>query len=187
MVGEKNGDSGVLETGAANLTYIDGLHSLRGIGFYGIRPPGSGPAPTFTADAGQRQIVWQVHGSDENNSGNNGTIAAALQLASAEVMSVETIGEDDQIALDDEGIRRMKEELANEHWVVASVFVKGLDDIGHAIVVTSYDEAEDKFTFWNPWTNGGRTFTGTDITNSTIKLSNNGSKRVLAYIHICTH
>ena len=93
MVGEHNGGDGALSVTPALLSITSDVHSFGGVLFYGETSTGA-----LTADAGQREIVIDVHGDDDNHSGSNANKVKALQLASINDMDVGTWG--DRIALD---------------------------------------------------------------------------------------
>jgi hypothetical protein len=161
-VGINNSDSVGLPIGVATLIDEDGRHSYDTVKFYGEKP-----GSIYTADVGQRHIVLQVHGSDENITGNNNAIEIGLQLASARVMSVGTIGDGTPLTV--ANVSRLKSELDENRWVVANVY-KNIGGIGHSVVIKSYNHVTDVYVYWDPWTNETGWFSGTDINNSTIRL-----------------
>lgn len=163
MVGEHNGGAGALDTGASLLTYSDGLRTYDGTKFFG---------QTYslqnTCDTGQRQIVINIFGDDHNNAGNAYQIEQALQFASKNNMTIDTLGTNTVYGLTASNINTTKDELANGRWVVGNVFSSV--GIGHAIVIQSFDTTNNWYTFWDPWTDSVNTFSTYQLENDSIEI-----------------
>lgn len=179
MVGEHNGGSGSLETGASLLDDQNDVHAFDNALFYGQRSNGK------TVDAGQRQIVVAIHGDDGNYSGDNEDREQALQLASRLAMDIGTIGNGTR--LDDADIATMHNELNAGRWVLGTLF-SPYDDTGHCIVIKSYDENTGKYDYWDPWNNQEDDFTHSELERSEIQMAyefaNTGDCR-LAWVQYC--
>ncbi len=89
-----------------------------------------------------------VKGSDENLAGSILDVENALQVASANNMSIDTIGGSGLNILD---IGLLNIELANGRYVVGDVFTSD-GTIGHAIVIKNYNSTTGKYTYWDPAT-----------------------------------
>lgn len=179
MVGEHNGGSGSLETGASLLDDQNDVHAFDNALFYGQRSNGR------TVDAGQRQIVVAIHGDDGNYSGDNEDREQALQLASRWNMEIGTIGNGTR--LNDTDIATMHNELNAGRWVLGTLF-SPYDDTGHCIVIQSYNAEEDEYTYWDPWNNKTSTFSQSELERSEIqmvyRIANTGDCR-LAWVQYC--
>ena len=179
MVGEHNGGSGSLETGASLLDDQNDVHAFDNALFYGQRSNGK------TVDAGQRQIVVAIHGDDGNYSGDNEDREQALQLASRLDMDIGTIGNGTR--LNDTDIATMHNELNAGRWVLGTLF-SPYDDTGHCIVIKSYDENTGKYDYWDPWNNQEDDFTHSELERSEIQMeyefANTGDCR-LAWVQYC--
>jgi hypothetical protein len=178
-VGTYNYRSEVLDTGAANLAFLDGLHSYGGVDFYGFRP-----GLVYTVDAGQRQIVWEAHGSDENRGGNSYAIRAGLRLASLNNGEIGTINHYTGNSID-EIVACMNDELDAGFWVVADVFDVSSGS-GHSVVVKSCNADYSVYTYWDPWANEDGQFTDDDIDGEVIQLLTDSiGNRALRRVHFC--
>ena len=179
MVGEHNGGSGSLETGASLLDDQNDVHAFDNALFYGQRYNGK------TVDAGQRQIVVAIHGDDGNHSGTNESIEQALQLASKGHMTIGTIGHNTYFT--DEDIATMHNELNAGRWVIGNVFIEGSSS-GHSIVIQSYDAVKDEYSYWDPWDNQTSTFSRSAFKQNKIQMAyniaNTGYHR-LAWVQYC--
>ena len=178
MVGEHNGGSGALGTGATLLTYNDGLLTYNGIKYFGQTS-----SLQNTCDTGQRQIVVDVHGDDESEGGSNADKEQALQFASKNSMSIDTLGSIFGTGLSNSNINTMKNELANGRWVIGNVFTAS--GSGHSIVIQSFNSSTNVYTYWDPWTNSIGTFTSTQLENDTIRLTSSSADRELSWIQYC--
>lgn len=179
MVGEHNGGDGALNRTPALLTHTieDGdLHSYNWVLFYGETSEGD-----ITADGGQREIVVKVRGNDGNHFGSNDYIEEALQIASFRDMNIDTLG---TVSLTTQDITSMNSELSAGRWVVGTVFVSGAEH-SHAIVIQSYDTTTQRYTFWDPWTDGSGTFSMTQLLNNTIHIAPGTENYILACIQYC--
>ena len=179
MVGEHNGGSGALGTGGTVLANTVGIHSYGGEEFYGETYSG-----TITADAGQRQIVVAVKGSDANNSGDNSEKEEALELAALDSVTVSSLG-NGRSGLTAANKTTMNNDLNSGLWIIGNVFTNDDDWSGHSVVIRSYNSSTQVYTFWDPWTNTIGTFTKTQLDNSTIHTVSSTTNRVLAWIQRC--
>lgn len=175
MVGEHNGGSGALRTGAEVLTDTGGLHQNEGKKYYGETPDS-----TYTADAGQREIVVAVHGDDADRAGNTAAIEYGLQLASFQSMTIATLGGN---SVSEAEIATINRELTAGRWIVAGVFGAGV--IGHGIVLQSYAAHENIYAFWDPWDQSEGSFTRADLLNGTIRLKFGDADRRLTWALYC--
>lgn len=178
-VGEHNGGSGALNTGSAVLVNTVGLHTYSNEKFFGANPNGS-----ITVDAGQRQIVVAVHGSDANNTGGNDAKEVALELSARNDVTVKTLGLG-RLGLSALNKSTMNNDLSDGRWIVGNVFTDDSDWSGHSIVIQSYNSSTQVYTYWDPWTNTIGTFTKTQLNNDTIHLTTSTTDRVLAWIQRC--
>ena len=178
MVGEHNGGSGKLGTGATLLTHDDGLLTYDGTKYFGQTP-----SLQYTCDTGQRQIVVDVHGSDESKGGTNADVEQALQFASKNSMSIDTLGSALGTGLSNSNINTMKNELANGRWVVGNVFTSS--GSGHSIVIQSFDPSTNYYTYWDPWINFTGTFSSEDLEAGTIRLTSSELNRELLWVQYC--
>ena len=176
MVGEHNGGDGALSVTPALLTIKAGVHSWGGELFYGETSTGD-----LTADGGQREIVIDVHGDDDNHPGSNDDKEKALQLASIKDMDVGTWG---TRSLSTANITAMNNELAAGRWVIGNIFTNN-GRSGHSIVIRSYDTTKQIYTFWEPWTDSDGTFTRTQLLNNTIHTASNMADYTLACVQYC--
>ena len=167
MVGEHNGGSGALNTGAVVLTNTDNLQSFQGVPLYGRNS-----SLQATADAGQRQIVMAAYGDDGNHSGNGERIENAMKLASLNPLSAWTRGTIDGSPISQADINHMNAQLALGRYVVASLRAD-LMPMNHAIVIQSFNPATNEYTYHDPRTDGLHTFTTADLLNGAIHLANN--------------
>ena len=179
MVGEHNGGSGALGTGGTVLANTVGIHSYGGEEFYDETYSG-----TITADAGQRQIVVAVKGSDANNSGDNSEKEEALELAALDSVTVSSLG-NGRSGLTAANKTTMNNDLNSGLWIIGNVFTNDDDWSGHSVVIRSYNSSTQVYTFWDPWTNTIGTFTKTQLDNSTIHTVSSTTNRVLAWIQRC--
>lgn len=134
-----NAESTILSTGAIELVNSDGLHGP----YYGIMYNG-----TYTADAGQREIVYNEYGNDENHGASElSQIESALFWASDETVSTFVIGNGTT------ALSTLRNELTNGRWVVGalSTWVDPLSTSRHAVVFTTYNAADQTYSFWDPW------------------------------------
>ena len=159
MVGVHNGGNG-LNSGVDILINTTGLHSFRGNLFFG-----QNSQLQYTADTGQRQIAIAIHGNDENNSGNTANMTAALQFVTSNEMNVGVKGDGSLSSLD---IDFLNDELAAGRWVVGNVFPE--TGIGHSVVIQSFDVSNERYTYYDPWTNGVRYFTRNELLSNSIRL-----------------
>jgi len=177
LVGVHNDVSG-LPTGAAVLTDVGGLHSWNSTPFYGMNGAGQ-----YTADAGQRGIVYAIKGSDEDLCGNNTERETALQLASLNTMTVGTWGNGTLSSTD---IANMNYELTHGRWVIANVYPTSNPNlIGHSVVLTSVNLSTQVYSFWDPWTNTTGSFTKNNILNNTIIVLCDSVARTLKWVQYC--
>lgn len=177
IVGVHNDVSG-LPTGAAVLTNVGGLHSWNSTPFYGMDGAGQ-----YTADAGQRGIVYAIKHSDADLTGNNTEKEDALQLASLNTMTVGTWGNGTLSSTD---IANMNYELTHGRWVIANVFpTSNLNIDGHSVVLTSVNLSTQVYSFWDPWTNTTGSFTKNNILNNTIVVLYNSTERTLRWVQYC--
>jgi|GEM_PF-2629009 len=185
MVGEHNGGSGALNTGASRLAHEDGLYSYVPLGSI-IPIPFYGEDSYFGkwADAGQRQIVLNVKGTDADVGATSTTeVESALQLASYNTMNVGTLGASNGTGLNSSEISAMKSDLANGLWIVGIITDGNID---HAIVITSYISQIDTYLFWDPATgNHGYGFSGTELANGTITLPLANGYFSLLFVQYC--
>jgi hypothetical protein len=180
MVGERSGGNGALNVGATALTNTGDRHSFGANLFFGQNGAGN-----FTADAGQRQIVWARYSNDNNNGGTTADKEAALQLASFRTMTVDTIGAQNDNRITDAQIITLRNELTAGRWVVGST-IRTAGGTGHSIVVRTYTAATDTYGYWDPWTNTTGTFTGANLTGNAIRLvSDTTNNRTLRFFHRC--
>ncbi len=177
MVGEHNGGSGALDTGFAVLTYTDGLHSYDGEDFYG-----QNLSMQYIVDAGQRQILLEIYGNDTSHNGTNENKERALELAASTEVITETLGNEIS-GLNNYEIKDMDDDLSDNLWVVGSVFTE--DGDGHSIVIRSYDSSDQKYYYWDPWTNKTGTFTKSELDNDTIRMAWSSTYRALTYVQRC--
>ncbi len=179
MVGEHNGGNGALSTGGAVLTNASGIHSYGGNEFYGETYSG-----TITADAGQRQIVVAVKGSDANTGGGNVDKEQALELAALNSVTVSSLG-NGRSGLTTSNKTTMNSDLNSGLWIIGNVFTDDDNWSGHSIVIRSYNSSTQVYTFWDPWTDTVGTFTKTQLDNNTIHTISTSTDRVLAWIQRC--
>ena len=60
------------------------------------------------------------------------------------------------------------DELAAGRWVVGNVFPE--TGIGHSVVIQSFDVSNERYTYYDPWTNGVRYFTRNELLSNSIRL-----------------
>lgn len=179
MVGEHNGGSGKLNSGATQLTNTEGLHSYDGTDFYGLTP-----FLNPTCDTGQIEIVVNVHRDDSNQSGTADEIERALQFASQNNMEIETYGfGTGGISPYHKGV--LNDELSNGRWVVANTFPLNDNINGHSIVIKSYDSELGVYTYWDPWTNLNEEFTVDELMMGTIGSMEYSPNRRILNFQIC--
>ncbi len=176
MVGEHNGGDGALNKIPVNPTYTTGMHSYGSNLFYGETSNGN-----LTVDGGQRQIVIAVHGDDGNNSGNNNAKEMAIQIAAKANMDIGTWG---NASLSEANIISMNNELSSGRWVIGNIFTT-ITWSGHSIVIQTYNESTQEYSYWDPWTNTGGKFTRTELLNNTIKMFYDTEGRTLAWVQFC--
>lgn len=176
MVGEHNGQSGALNTGATVLTIQSNVHSYGGKLFYGENSNSQ-----LTVDSGQHQINVYIHGDDGNHSGNNKNKEDALQFASLNTMTIGTWG---NRSLSIAQIDLMNNELTSGRWVIGNVFTN-TGWSGHSVVIKSYNTTTEIYTFWDPWTDSEGYFTRTQLFNNTIHTVSSNSDRTLAWVQYC--
>lgn len=181
MVGEHNGGSGSLNTGATLLSNTEGKLTYNNKPFFGETSTGA-----YTVDSGQRQIVVAIHGDDGNHTGSSANIDTALEMAAANSVTIGTVGQAGRVLTSDE-INIMNAELAAGRWVVASLHPTG-GGTGHTVVIQSYDSSSEQYTFWNPNIDEIDYFTKTRLLNQRIVLeSPDGSAAyyTLSYFKYC--
>ena len=176
MVGEHNGQSGALNTGATVLTIQSDVHSYYSKVFYGENSNSQ-----RTVDSGQHQIVVYIHGNDDNHAGYSQDVEDALQLASLNTMTIGTWGNG---SLSTAQINSMNNELANGRWVVGDIYAS-IGRTGHAIVIKSYDATTERYTFWDPWTDSEGHFSRTELLNNTINIDSNNFDYTLVCVQYC--
>jgi hypothetical protein len=176
MVGEHNGGDGALRDAPALLTITTNVHSWGEELFFGETNTGD-----LTVDGGQREIVINVHGDDDNHTGTNADIEKALQLAAVNDMNIGTWG---NRSLSKSNIAAMNGELAAGRWVIGDVFTN-IGATGHSVVIQSYDATTEIYTFWDPWTDSNGTFTKNQLLNNTIHTVSNQNDRTLGWVQYC--
>ena len=176
MVGEHNGGDGALRDAPALLTIATNVHSFGEELFFGETSTGA-----LTVDGGQREIVINVHGDDDNYGGSNIHKEKALQLASVNDMDIGTWGNG---SLSTSDIAAMNNELAAGRWVIGNIFTN-ISWRGHSVVIKSYDTTTQTYTFWDPWTDNDYTFMRNDLLNDTIRTESDPSNRTLAWVQYC--
>ncbi len=163
MVGEHNGGDGALRKGPALLDNQLNVHQLGDILFYGETHSGD-----KTVDSGQREIVVSIFGDDDNHGGNVNNMKDALEIASNSEMTITCYGYSDNI------IAEINNELLNGRWVVCGAVCSDSRYSGngsrHAIVLRSYSERTQKYTYWDPWTNLEGEITQSMIENNSFLL-----------------
>lgn len=176
MVGEHNGGDGALSKVPKTLSFSNNVHSYGGILFYGETLSGE-----ITVDGGQKEIVVEVHGDDDNHPGDNANKEQAIRHASYSAMNIGTIGAG---SLSSSNIDAMNSELSAGRWVIANVFTN-VGWSGHSIVLQTYDSSTQTYWFWDPWTDSCGSFTKTQLLNNTIHLVSSSTDRTLAWIQYC--
>lgn len=149
MVGEHNGGSGALPTGATKLTDTTGVNSKNAgrTKFYGYSYDGS-----ITVDAGQHYIVKTICGDDGNHTAIKEKTAEAMHLAAKKSVTTGIVG-DNSLSVND--ISTLKSELLAGRWVLVCLEQVGTGK-GHAIVAKSYTQSTDKILLWDPDTDEER-------------------------------
>lgn len=107
----------------------------------------------------------------------------ALQFASKNSMSIDTLGSALGTGLSNSNINTMKNELANGRWVVGNVFTSS--GSGHSIVIQSFDPGTNYYTYWDPWINFTGTFSSEDLEAGTIRLTSSELNRELLWVQYC--
>ncbi len=80
-------------------------------------------------------------------------------------------------------INKLNSELSSGRWVIGGT-KKTLNIYapGHAIVIKSYDEDNECYTFWDPWTNGENSFYLSELQNQAIYLDGDSECSMLGFI-----
>lgn len=176
IVGVHNDVSG-LPTGAVVLTDTGGLHSWNNTPFYGMNGAGQ-----YTADAGQRCIVYYINHDDEDHTGSISNVETGLQLASLNTMNIGTWGGS---SLSSTNIANINYELTHGRWVVGEAYLSTPNSFWHAIVLTSVDLSTQTYSYWDPSSNMTATFSKNNLINNNIVLASDSSTRALKSVQYC--
>lgn len=175
-VGEHNEGSGALATGADPLTYVDGIDFNRsnkpyGETYYGLK----------TADAGQREIVTQIKGTDRNYDGSQSDAELVLQLASNSNMNITTYSKTLGLWWSQAAKNELQSQIENNNYVYISARVT-IGDVttNHAFVVErTYEESEELvYDLWNPFYGNYLHLTETEL------FSSNYSSSLITYFEM---
>lgn len=160
-VGVHNGSGSALPGGKTNLNYSDGVR----IGYCGQIS-----STMYTADAGQRAIVFNIFSDDKNRSGNIYQVESAVQYASLRTLIIDWLGTGYYGShLSAAHITKLNSELAAGRWVVATVNTAS-GTFFHSIVITNFNTSTNVYTYWDPWDDYYSTFTSSNILNNNINL-----------------
>ena len=184
MVGEHNGGSGALPTGAvATSGNSTSLHSYGNNAFYGVDSSGYA-----TVDAGQHHIVLTTFMNDGNmtvSSPNH--IESALQLSSKNEMEIDTVGyiddSNDYVTLTESHLSILDSELAFDRWVVGLFESTDGSNSDHAVVIKDYNSSTGQYTCWDPWSDGEFTTSKYELLYGEVDMPWKDNTKFLGFIY----
>jgi len=171
MVGAHNGGGSGLNTGSVVLTNTGGVHSYKGVNYYGVNA-----SSQYTADAGQHQLIMHVKSNDNDQTGNSIDAEKALKKA-AYLSSYVNSGTKGSGSLSTTDISDLKMDLSTSNWVIGWIY-KSSGGVGHCITIKSYNTSTKELYYYDPWDNAHSYFDDTGFTNYDISLSSGSGYRL---------
>ncbi len=190
MVGVHNGGNTAtnnpLPEGVVSLLNSEGVHSYTNgqtlVKCYGELYYGG-----KTVDAGQRYLIMQIKGNDQDLTGSDDDIIDALQWASYNTMHIEKKTKSVLFGWTTALKNTFNNELNNGRYVLVSVtYTSNGDVVAHSLVVQSIDTSGGvtSYDLWDPSNGGTQPITQNDLFSNN-SFYYNGIYMTLSYYMIC--